>query len=70
MEPRLIVYLVGVVALLAASVTAIADQSTKFVGAQDVPPFVRERVELTPGVAADRKTPADVAKPADSRRAS
>ena len=68
MESRLIVYIVAVLALVAGSFTAMADQSPKFVGAHEVPPFVRDRVELTPGVAADRKTPAELTRPAPSDR--
>jgi len=60
----------GVVALVAASLAAIADQSDKFVsaheivGLHEVPEFVAHRVELTPGLNMDR--PADGAGPAPS----
>lgn len=59
MKPRLIVYFVAVLLLVAGSFTALADQSAKFVGAHELPPFVLERVELTPGVAAERRRPAE-----------
>lgn len=64
MESRLILYMLAVLALVGGSFTAMADQSTKFVGAHEVPPFVLDRVELTPGVAAQRKSPLDVDAPA------
>jgi hypothetical protein len=67
MEFRLILYVVTVLALVAGSFTAMADQSAKFVGAHEIPPFVRERVELTPGAAAERQRPADASRPAASR---
>jgi hypothetical protein len=60
----------GVVVLVAASLVAIADQSDKFVSAQEIvglheiPSFVAQRVELTPGVNVD--SPADGAGPAPS----
>jgi hypothetical protein len=70
MESRLILYVVAVLGLVAGSFTAMADQSPKFVGAHEIPPFVRERVELTPGVAAERKRPAEAApRPATPRAA-
>ena len=49
----------GVVALVAASLAAIADQSDKFVsaheivGLHEIPSFVANCVELTPGLAVD-----------------
>jgi hypothetical protein len=70
MEPRLILYIVAVLALVAGSFTAMADQSPKFVGAHEVPPFVLERVELTPGVAAERNGPVDAPPPGAARAAS
>jgi len=69
MESRLILYIVAVLALVAGSFTAMADQSAKFVGTHELPPFVLERVELTPGVAAERKRPADAPRPAATRAA-
>ncbi|MGH9798352.1 MAG: hypothetical protein ACRD5D_09385 [Candidatus Polarisedimenticolia bacterium] len=70
METRLILYLIGVLALVAGSFTAMADQSAKFVGTHEIPPFVLERVELTPGVTAARKRPAEAApRPATPRAA-
>jgi hypothetical protein len=67
MEFRLIVYIVAVLALVAGSFTAMADQSAKFVGAHEIPPFVLERVELTRGVAAERPRPIDATRPAAPR---
>ncbi len=69
MEPRLILYLIGVLALVAGSFTAMADQSPKFVGAHEIPPFVLERVELTPGVAPQRKRAVEAPRPAAPRGA-
>jgi hypothetical protein len=69
MEFRLILYVVAVLALVAGSFTAMADQSTKFVGAHEIPPFVLERVELTPGVAAERKRPAEAPRRPATRAA-
>ncbi len=56
MEPRLVVYTLGVVILVAASLTAMANQSGRFVGVHEVPPFVTERVEIVPK-ADDRGSP-------------
>ena len=59
----LIVHIVGVAALLAASVAAIADQSARFVsgqeivGVHEIPSFISGRVELTPGLTPDDPTP-------------
>jgi hypothetical protein len=64
MESRLIAYRVAVLALVAGSFTAMADQSNKFVGAHEIPAFVLDRVELTPGVAAQRESPLNVDSPA------
>lgn len=44
----------GVALLAAASVAAIADQSGRFVGVHEVPPFVCDRVDLVPGRDVDR----------------
>ena len=58
-KPRLAFLIAGVVALVAASLAAIADQSDKFVsaheivGLHEIPSFVANRVELTPGLAVD-----------------
>ena len=55
----LTLHIVGVAALVAASVAAIADQSTRFVsgqeivGVQEIPLFISGRVELTPGLTPD-----------------
>jgi hypothetical protein len=48
MEPRLVFHILGVVALVAASLTAMADQSSRLVGVHEIPPFVTERVEIVP----------------------
>jgi hypothetical protein len=64
MEPRLILSVAAVALLVAGSLTAMADQSSKFIGAHELPPFVLERVELTPGVTPDRKAPTEAARPA------
>ena len=48
MALRLIIHVLAVVALLVASVVAMADQSDKLIGAHEIPPFVRERVDLPP----------------------
>jgi hypothetical protein len=68
-NPRLILYSLAVVLIVTGSLTAMADQSAKFVGAHEVPPFVLERVELTPGVTAERKPPIEAVRPADRRTA-
>jgi hypothetical protein len=58
----LILHIVGVAALVAASVAAIADQSTRFVsgqeivGVHEIPSFISGRVELTPGLVPDDPT--------------
>jgi hypothetical protein len=58
-KPRLTLRIAVIVALVAASLAAIADQSNKFVGAQEIiglheiPSFIADRVELTPGLAVD-----------------
>jgi len=58
-KPRLAFLIAGVIALVAASLAAIADQSDKFVsaheivGLHEIPSFVAVRVELTPGLAVD-----------------
>jgi hypothetical protein len=64
---RLVLHLLAVALLMTGSLAAIADQSGKSVGAHEIPPFVLERVELTPGVAAERKPKAEVARPAAQR---
>jgi len=48
MEFRLVLYILGVVMLVAASLTAMADQSGRLVGVHEIPPFVTERVEIVP----------------------
>jgi hypothetical protein len=53
-ETRLMVYILGVVLLVAASLAAIANQSGKLVGVHEIPPFVCDRVELVPAVTGDR----------------
>ena len=65
--PMLLLHLVGVAVLVAASVAAIADQSARFVsgqeivGVHEIPSFISDRVELPPGVTADAPAPAEVA---------
>jgi len=60
----LLVRIVGVAALVAASVAAIADQSTRFVsgqeivGVHEIPAFIAGRVELTPGLSPESPAPA------------
>ena len=51
MALRLTIHILAVAALVVASVVAMADQSDKPIGAHEIPPFVRERVELPPGAA-------------------
>jgi len=58
MESRLVLRILGVVMLVVASVAAMADQSGKLVGVHEVPPFVLERTELTPGLASPAPPPA------------
>ena len=48
MEFRLVLYILGVVMLIAASLTAMADQRGRFVDVHEIPPFVTERVEIVP----------------------
>ena len=48
MEPRLVLHILGVAILVAASLTAMADQSSRLVGVHEIPPFVTERVEIVP----------------------
>lgn len=58
METRLTVYILSVALLVAASVGAIANQSGKFVGVHEIPPFVCDRVEFVPSLVDDRGTSA------------
>ena len=58
MESRLVLRILGVVMLVAASVAAMADQSGKLVGVHEVPPFVLDRIELTPGLVSPAPPPA------------
>ena len=46
MKGRLIVYILGVTLMSAASIAAIADQSGAFVDIHEIPPFICDRVEL------------------------
>jgi hypothetical protein len=50
MATRLVLHVLGVVALVAASLVAMADQSGRLVGVHEIPPFVTERVEIVPRV--------------------
>jgi len=52
---RLIAYSLGVLLLVATALGTMANQSDKFVGVHEVPPFVRDSVELVPGLPADRR---------------
>ncbi len=60
----LLVRIVGVAALVAASVAAIADQSTRFVsgqeiiGVHEIPAFIAAHVELTSGLSPESAVPA------------
>jgi hypothetical protein len=69
----LMLHIVGVVALVAVSVAAIADQSTRFVsgqeiiGVHEIPAFISGRVELTPGLAPANPIP-DIGSGAGGRR--
>jgi hypothetical protein len=54
METRLVIHILAVVALVAASLTVMADQSGRLVGVHELPPFVTERVELPPGAVAGK----------------
>jgi len=58
MKSRLVLRILGVVMLVVGSVAAMADQSGKLVGIHEIPPFVLDRVELTPGVAQPASPPA------------
>ena len=53
-ETRLMVYILGVALLIAASLGAIANQSGRLVGVHEIPPFVCDRVELVPSLTVDR----------------
>ena len=74
MRLQLLSRAIGVLALVAGSVAAIADQSEKFIGVheaagvQDPPAFASDRIELTPGVTPDirRRIEHDTALPASS----
>jgi hypothetical protein len=64
METRLILHILGVVALVVGSLTAMADQSGRLVGVHELPPFVTERVELPPAPVGVRPKPGELAQPA------
>ena len=57
MESRLVLHILGVVILVVASVAAMADQSGRLVGVHEIPPFVVDRIELTPGIASPAPSP-------------
>jgi hypothetical protein len=63
MEIRLLLRILGVVTIVAASLAAMADQSGRLVGVHELPPFVTERVELPPGPVAGRPKPGELAQP-------
>jgi hypothetical protein len=67
MELRLVLHILGVVTLVAASLTAMADQSGRLVGVHEIPPFITQRVELVP--TADRQVPEAPAQPVQPKRA-
>jgi hypothetical protein len=64
-EARLMIYILGVALLIAASLVAIANQSGKLVGVHEIPPFVCDRVELVPALSADRSA-GDVGRSRDA----
>jgi hypothetical protein len=53
MTARLLSHVLAVLALVVASLAAIADQSRSFIGVHEIPPFVHERVEFLPGPSSD-----------------
>jgi hypothetical protein len=65
MEFRLVVHILAVVALVAGSLTAMADQSSRLVGVHEIPPFVTDRVELVPAAraAGEQPMPGELAQP-------
>ena len=63
MEPRLVLHIFAVIFLVAASLTAMADQSGRIIGVHELPPFVTDRVELPFGASADRPTTGDLHQP-------
>lgn len=67
MALRLITHVFAAAALVVASVLAMADQSDKPIGANEIPPFVLERVELTPGAASQAPLMAGRADEQDCR---
>jgi hypothetical protein len=66
----LILHIVGVAALVGGSLTAIADQSARFVsgqeivGVHEIPAFIAGRVELTPGLTTPEGPTPDAGGPA------
>jgi hypothetical protein len=66
MEPRLVLHVLGVALLVAASLTAMADQSGRLVGVHEIPPFVAERVELPTPPVADREVIGEAVRPASA----
>ena len=63
MELRLVVHILAVLALVAGSLVAMADQSSRLVGVHELPPFVIERVELPAGPAAGQSLPGELPQP-------
>ena len=63
MEPRLVLHIFAVIFLVAASLTAMADQSGRLIGVHELPPFVTDRVELPFGASADTPTTSDLHQP-------
>jgi hypothetical protein len=54
-------------AAAAPSLEAAADQAGRAIGAHELPAFVRERIELTPGTFEEREPPGDPWPPDRSR---
>ena len=52
-QARLIARVLGVTLLVVASVSSIASQNDRFLGAHEVPPFVCDRVELVHDLVVD-----------------
>jgi hypothetical protein len=53
MAARLLSHVLAVLALVVASLAAIADQSRNFIGVHEIPPFVHERAEFLAGPSSD-----------------
>jgi len=53
MAARLLSHVLAVLALVVASLAAIADQSRSFIGVYEIPPFVHERAGFLAGPSGD-----------------